>query len=107
MSINNQLFDQALFFGSGDVKLVVSAACYELVKNTEIDFVKLDNHDEMQFIFKNPNDKVASAALERLEKKYGPTYYRRRIPGNGSYIVKALKEQINSSIENAEKLLKE
>jgi len=56
MGFEDRDMDDDIFFESEGVKLVVSAACYELVKNTEIDFVKLDDQDEMQFIFKNPND---------------------------------------------------
>ena len=56
MGFEDRDLDDDIFFDSEDVKLVVSAACYELLKNTEIDYVKLDDHDEMQFIFKNPND---------------------------------------------------
>ena len=44
------------FFDSEGVKIVVSAGCFELLKGTELDYVKLDDVDEMQFIFKNPND---------------------------------------------------
>ena len=56
MGFEDRDLDDDIFFDSEDVKLVVSAACYELLKDTEIDYVKLDDHDEMQFIFKNPND---------------------------------------------------
>jgi len=56
MGFADRDMDDDIFFESEGVKIVVSAACYELLKNTEIDFVKLDDHDEMQFIFKNPND---------------------------------------------------
>lgn len=56
MGFADRDMDDDIFFESEGVKIVVSASCYELLKNTEIDFVKLDDHDEMQFIFKNPND---------------------------------------------------
>ena len=56
MGFADRDMDDDIFFESEGVKIVVSAACYELLKNTEIDFVKLDDQDDMQFIFKNPND---------------------------------------------------
>lgn len=56
MGFADRDMDDDIFFESEGVKIVVSASCYELLKNTEIDFVKLDDQDEMQFIFKNPND---------------------------------------------------
>lgn len=56
MGFADRDMDDDIFFDSEGVKIIVSAGCYELMKNTEIDYVKLDNHDEMQFIFKNPND---------------------------------------------------
>lgn len=56
MGFADRDMDDDIFFDSEGVKIVVSASCYELLKNTQIDFVKLDNQDEMQFIFKNPND---------------------------------------------------
>ena len=56
MGFADRDMDDDIFFESEGIKLIVSAACYELIKNTEIDFVKLDDQDEMQFIFKNPND---------------------------------------------------
>lgn len=56
MGFADRDMDDDIFFDSEGVKIIVSAGCYELIKNTEIDYVKLDNNDEMQFIFKNPND---------------------------------------------------
>jgi iron-sulfur cluster assembly protein len=56
MGFADRDMDDDIFFDSEGVKIVVSASCYELLKNTEIDFVKLDDQDDMQFIFKNPND---------------------------------------------------
>ena len=56
MGFADRDMDDDIFFESEGIKLIVSASCYELLKNTEIDFVKLDDHEEMQFIFKNPND---------------------------------------------------
>lgn len=56
MGFADRDLDDDIFFDSEGVKIVVSAACYELLKNTEIDFVKLDDQEDMQFIFKNPND---------------------------------------------------
>ncbi len=38
-----------------DVEIIVSAASAELLKNTTIDFVELED-DKFQFIFLNPND---------------------------------------------------
>lgn len=56
MGFADRDMDDDVFFDTEGVKIIVSASCYELLKNTEIDFVKLDDHEEMQFIFKNPND---------------------------------------------------
>ena len=56
MGFADRDMDDDIFFDSEGIKIIVSASCYELLKNTEIDFVKLDDHEEMQFIFKNPND---------------------------------------------------
>jgi len=56
MGFADRDMDDDIFFDTEGVKIIVSASCYELLKNTEIDFVKLDDIDEMQFIFKNPND---------------------------------------------------
>jgi len=55
MGFADRQMDDDIAFDSEGVKIVVSAACYELLKNTELDYVQLDN-EEMQFIFKNPND---------------------------------------------------
>lgn len=56
MGFADRDMDDDVFFESEGVKIIVSASCYELLKNTELDFVKLDDNEEMQFIFKNPND---------------------------------------------------
>ncbi len=56
MGFEDRDLDDDIFFDSEGVKIVVSASCYELLKNTELDYVKLDDVEEMQFIFKNPND---------------------------------------------------
>ena len=56
MGFADRDMDDDVFFETEGVKIIVSASCYELLKNTELDFVKLDDIDEMQFIFKNPND---------------------------------------------------
>ena len=56
MGFADRDMDDDVFFDSEGDKIIVSASCYELLKNTELDFVKLDENDEMQFIFKNPND---------------------------------------------------
>lgn len=56
MGFADRDMDDDIFFDSEGVKIIVSASCYELLKNTELDFVKLDDNEEMQFIFKNPND---------------------------------------------------
>lgn len=56
MGFADRDMDDDVFFESEGVKIIVSAGCYELLKNTELDFVKLDDNEEMQFIFKNPND---------------------------------------------------
>lgn len=55
MGFADRQLDDDVSFDSEGVKIVVSALIYDLLKNTELDFVKLDN-DEMDFIFKNPND---------------------------------------------------
>ena len=56
MGFADRDMDDDIFFDSEGVKIIVSAGCYELLKNTELDFVKLDDSEEKQFIFKNPND---------------------------------------------------
>lgn len=56
MGFEDRDLDDDIYFDSEGVKLVVSANCFELLKGTELDYVKLDEADEMQFIFKNPND---------------------------------------------------
>lgn len=56
MGFEDRDLDDDIYFDSEGVKLVVSAGCFELLKGTELDYVKLDDNEEMQFIFKNPND---------------------------------------------------
>ncbi len=56
MGFADRDMDDDVFFESEGVKIIVSAGCYELLKNTELDYVKLDDIEEKQFIFKNPND---------------------------------------------------
>lgn len=56
MGFEDRDLDDDIFFDSEGVQIVVSAGCFELLKGTELDFVKLDDMDEKQFIFKNPND---------------------------------------------------
>lgn len=56
MGFADRDMDDDVFFETEGVKIIVSAGCYELLKNTELDYVKLDDVEEMQFIFKNPND---------------------------------------------------
>ena len=55
MGFADRQMDDDVSFDSEGVKIVVSSANYDLLKNTELDFVQLDN-GEMNFIFKNPND---------------------------------------------------
>lgn len=61
MGFEEREMDDDIAFDSEGVKIVVSAACYDLLKNTELDFVKLDDVEEKQFIFKNPNDPAYQA----------------------------------------------
>lgn len=56
MGFEDRDLDDDIYFDSEGVKLVVSANCFELLKGTEIDYIKLDEVEEMQFVFKNPND---------------------------------------------------
>ncbi len=56
MGFEDRDLDDDIYFDSEGIQIVVSAASYELLKDTELDYVKLDDHEEMQFIFKNPND---------------------------------------------------
>lgn len=56
MGFEDRDLDDDIYFDSEGVKIVVSASCFELLKGTELDYVKLDDVEEMQFIFKNPND---------------------------------------------------
>jgi iron-sulfur cluster assembly protein len=55
MGFADRQLDDDVSFESEGVKIVVSALNYDLLKNTELDFVELDDK-EMHFIFKNPND---------------------------------------------------
>lgn len=56
MGFADRDMDDDVFFESEGIKIIVSAGCYELLKNTQLDYVKLDDIEEKQFIFKNPND---------------------------------------------------
>ena len=56
MGFEDRDLDDDIYFKSEGVDIVVSANCFELLKGTELDFVKLDDNEELQFIFKNPND---------------------------------------------------
>lgn len=56
MGFADRDMDDDIFFESEGVKIIVSAGCYELLKNTQLDYVKLEDIEEKQFIFKNPND---------------------------------------------------
>jgi len=60
MGFADRELDDDISFESLGVKILVAAASYELLKNTELDYVQLDNEDK-QFIFKNPNDPDYSA----------------------------------------------
>ena len=46
-----------------DIKIIVSASCANLLKNTTIDFVELEP-EKFQFIFLNPNDPSYEAPSE-------------------------------------------
>lgn len=69
MGFTDRQLDDDVSFESEGIKIVVSALKYDLLKNTELDFVKLDN-DEMQFIFKNPNDPNYKPAESSQEHHY-------------------------------------
>ncbi len=47
--------DKDLTYNSEGVTLIIAPNSIDLLSNTVIDYVKLDN-GEMNFIFKNPND---------------------------------------------------
>lgn len=47
--------EEDLAFKSHDITILIAPQSIELLNGTEMDYVKMDN-DEMQFIFKNPND---------------------------------------------------
>ena len=70
MGFADRDMDDDVFFESDGVKIIVSAGCYELLKNTELDFVKLDDVEEKQFIFKNPNDPNYNASDSSTEHHY-------------------------------------
>lgn len=70
MGFADRDMDDDVFFESEGVKIIVSASCYELLKNTELDFVKLDDIEEMQFIFKNPNDPAYKADSSGTEHHF-------------------------------------
>ena len=67
MGFEDRDLDDDIYFDSEGVKIVVSANCFELLKGTELDFVKLDDVEEMQFIFKNPNDPSYNAESSGTE----------------------------------------
>ena len=69
MGFADRQLDDDVSFDSEGVKIVVSAANYDLLKNTELDFVQLDN-GEMNFIFKNPNDPNYQPAEESGEHHF-------------------------------------
>ena len=70
MGFEDRDLDDDIFFESEGVKIVVSASCFELLKGTELDFVKLDENEEMQFIFKNPNDPAYKSNDSETEHHY-------------------------------------
>lgn len=70
MGFEDRDLDDDIFFDSEGVKIVVSAGCFELLKGTELDYVKLDDVEEMQFIFKNPNDPNYNANETGTEHHY-------------------------------------
>lgn len=70
MGFEDRDLDDDIFFDSEGVKIVVSANCFELLKGTELDYVKLDDVEEMQFIFKNPNDPNYKADNSGSEHHY-------------------------------------
>jgi len=47
--------EEDLAFKSQDITILIAPQSIELLNGTEMDYVKMDNN-EMQFIFKNPND---------------------------------------------------
>ena len=47
--------EEDLAFKSHDITIVIAPQSITLLNGTEMDYVKMDNN-EMQFIFKNPND---------------------------------------------------
>ena len=47
--------EEDLAFKSHDITIVIAPQSIALLNGTEMDYVKMDNN-EMQFIFKNPND---------------------------------------------------
>ena len=70
MGFEDRDLDDDIFFESEGVKIVVSAGCFELLKGTELDYVKLDENEEMQFIFKNPNDPAYKTSDSETEHHY-------------------------------------
>jgi len=70
MGFEDRDLDDDIYFDSEGVKIVVSAGCFELLKGTELDYVKLDDTEEMQFIFKNPNDPDFKATESETEHHY-------------------------------------
>lgn len=70
MGFEDRDLDDDIYFDSEGVKIVVSAGCFELLKGTELDYVKLDDVEEMQFIFKNPNDPNYNASETGTEHHF-------------------------------------
>lgn len=70
MGFEDRDLDDDIYFDSEGVNVVVSTNCFELLKGTELDFVKLDDNEEMQFIFKNPNDPNFKAEQSGSEHHY-------------------------------------
>lgn len=55
MGFADEEHDEDLHFTSEGVEIIVSPISLDLLNNTVIDYVELDN-GEKNFIFKNPND---------------------------------------------------
>jgi len=47
--------EEDIAFKSHDITILIAPQSIELLNGTEMDYVSMDNN-EMQFIFKNPND---------------------------------------------------
>jgi len=55
MGFADQENDQDLSYNSENITILISPTSFELLDQTEIDYVELEN-GEKNFIFKNPND---------------------------------------------------